>query len=350
VGRDLSEHRYDAAVSAVLPPVSLALAVVVALLLLVDLPAETGARVTTIVVAAAGLLLLGGLAALGWRGRVPERLANPLLAAALAGSAGCGALHVWLADDGGRTTGVLLVLTAAGAFVLDRRWYLVTVVATVGLWAAAGTGVAGSPGTWPHVVVVAGATALGLAIGVTRRAAIDRYDEVLERARRASVEDPLTGLLNRRGLQLVGTQVEASARRAGNAMHCVFVDVDGLKAVNDRRGHAAGDQVLLAVADAIRLSVRSGDVVGRWGGDEFTVLGPGPGTAPVELERRIVARLQDMPPDGVPGWVPGVSAGSAMLAPWDDGDLTTLLDQADREMYRRRALRRSDVVPTRPPD
>src|SRR5439155_7902497 len=125
-------------------------------------------------------------------------------------------------------------------------------------------------------------------------------------------------------------------------------DVDGLKEVNDRLGHLAGDRVLLAVAEAVRLSVRSGDVVARWGGDEFSVLGPGPGTSPVELERRILAKLREVPPEDVPGWETKVSAGSAMLAPWDDGDLASLLDQADREMYRRRALRR-DPQPTPAP-
>ena len=154
-----------------------------------------------------------------------------------------------------------------------------------------------------------GATVLGVFLGAMRRSTVDELGDLLERAERAAVQDDLTGLLNRRGLAMVGEQVVASARRSGNAVHCVFVDVDGLKDVNDRLGHLAGDRVLLAVADAVRLSVRGGDVVARWGGDEFCVLGPGPGTAPVDLEKRIVARVQELPPDDVPGWLPRVSAG-----------------------------------------
>jgi diguanylate cyclase (GGDEF)-like protein len=180
-------------------------------------------------------------------------------------------------------------------------------------------------------------------INKTRRGVLDRLLDTLERAERAAVEDDLTGLLNRRGIALVGDQIVASARRAGNAVHCVFLDVDGLKDVNDRLGHAAGDRVLLSVADAVRAAVRSGDVVARWGGDEFGVVGPGPGTAPIDLEKRVAGKIVAMPPADVPGWVPQVSAGSAMLAPWDDGDLASLLDQADREMYRRRGLRRESV-------
>ena len=217
------------------------------------------------------------------------------------------------------------------------------------LWAAAIFAVPVPGGRTPWVSAMVGATVLGIFLGAMRRATVDQLSELLERAERAAVQDDLTGLLNRRGLAMVGEQIVAAARRSGNAVHCVFVDVDGLKDVNDRLGHLAGDRVLLAVSDAVRLSVRGGDVVARWGGDEFCVLGPGPGTAPVDLEKRIVARVQELPPEDVPGWLPRVSAGSAMLAPWDDGDLASLLDQADREMYRRRALRReARVRPARP--
>jgi diguanylate cyclase (GGDEF)-like protein len=217
------------------------------------------------------------------------------------------------------------------------------------LWTAALVAVPVPDGRASWVFAMVGATVLGVFLGAMRRSTVDQLTELLERAERAAVQDGLTGLLNRRGLAMVGEQVVASARRSGNAVHCVFVDVDGLKDVNDRLGHLAGDRVLLAVADAVRLSVRGGDVVARWGGDEFCVLGPGPGTAPVDLEQRIVARVQELPPEDVPGWLPRVSAGSAMLAPWDDGDLASLLDQADREMYRRRSLRReARLRPSRP--
>ena len=81
-------------------------------------------------------------------------------------------------------------------------------------------------------------------------------------------------------------------------------------------------------------------MVARWGGDEFCVVGPGPGMAPLELERRVregVVLAVDIPPDV---WPVRVSAGGAMLAPWDSGTLDTLLSKADQEMYLRRSLRK----------
>ena len=129
------------------------------------------------------------------------------------------------------------------------------------------------------------------------------------------MHDDLTGLLNRRGLMLLGPALVASGRRAGNAVYASFVDVDGLKGVNDQGGHAAGDAVLTAVADALASVVRAGDVVARFGGDEFCVLGQGPGAAPVDLERRVGERLTDAPPVPLELWPSKVSVGGAMLAP-----------------------------------
>jgi diguanylate cyclase (GGDEF)-like protein len=296
----------------------------------------------TAVVSVAGATVAGLVGIRLWlvAHRLPDRYAHAALAAIVLACQLGSMLHLVLGRDDQMTSYSLLLLAGAGALVLDRRWQAATLAAIWVTWIAAIIAVPVPNGRAHWVLAFAGATVLGVFLGVMRRSSIDRLSDLVARAERAAVQDDLTGLLNRRGLAIVGEQVVASARRSGNAVHCVFVDVDGLKDVNERLGHLAGDRVLLAVADAVRLSVRGGDVVARWGGDEFCVLGPGPGTAPVDLENRIVARVQELPPDDVPGWAPRVSAGSAMLAPWDDGDLASLLDQADREMYRRRSLRR----------
>ena len=81
-------------------------------------------------------------------------------------------------------------------------------------------------------------------------------------------------------------------------------------------------------------------MVARWGGDEFCVVGPGPGMAPLELERRVRDTCACTRRRAAEVWPVLVSAGGAMLAPWDSGTLETLLGKADQEMHLRRSLRR----------
>lgn len=89
---------------------------------------------------------------------------------------------------------------------------------------------------------------------------------------RAAMTDPLTGLPNRRYLEmLLGHRLE-TLTSAGIPFGVLFVDIDHFKQVNDERGHAAGDAALKVVAQTLSHIVRAGDVAGRWGGEEFLVL------------------------------------------------------------------------------
>jgi diguanylate cyclase (GGDEF)-like protein len=188
-------------------------------------------------------------------------------------------------------------------------------------------------------VALAAATGLSVLISAVRRQGVEALVAAKELADAAAVRDHLTGLANRRGLAMLGTQIVEHSRREGDAVHCVFVDVTSLANVNAESGAEAGDAVLVAVADALRGVTRATDVVARWGGDQFCVLGPGPGMPPLELERRV--REHVIGHGGVdPAWPARVNAGGAMLAPWDSGTLDTLLGKADQEMHLRRALRR----------
>lgn len=155
-------------------------------------------------------------------------------------------------------------------------------------------------------------------------------DELADQALR----DGLTGLHNRRHLDASLPTAVAAARRTGSPLAAAIVDVDHFKCVNDTYGHRVGDEVLIAAARELDAHVRPGDVVARYGGDEFLVLLPG---ATAETARRraeewragFAARLRDLGPVGM-GPVT-LSMGIGELAPGDDGD--DLLRSADHALY-----------------
>ena len=174
--------------------------------------------------------------------------------------------------------------------------------------------------------------------------------EHLEAERALARHDPLTGLANRRHFdELAGREI-ARARRYGHATTLVFLDVDGLKAINDRRGHAAGDRLLRTVGSLLTEAVRVLDVVARIGGDEFVVLLPG---TDLDTAQPLLSRLHEGL-DGAmrsAGWQVGFSIGAA-VAEAPQADLDRMLQAADRLMYEAKAagrgglrLARMDAVP-----
>lgn len=244
--------------------------------------------------------------------------------------------------------GTAVALVAAGLLLLRPRWYAGTVAVAWCGWAAV-TLAAGastrSDGYDAAVVapVAAGmlvATAVGAYLRGVRLRDLAVLDALARAASAAAVRDELTGVANGRGLSMMAGQILESARRGGDAVHCIFLDVTALGVVNDALGREAGDDVLAAVADALTRSVRATDVVARWHGDDFCVVGPGAGMPPIELERRVRDRLIAEPPVDPQTWSPEVNAGGSMLAPWDSGTLETLLSQGERELEVRRQLRR----------
>ena len=113
---------------------------------------------------------------------------------------------------------------------------------------------------------------VGAAVQVSGlRAELRRRTEELDRVSRT---DHLTGLFNRRHLDEQLHPMLSSARRHGNPLTVLILDVDHFKRVNDTAGHPAGDLVLQQVARRVAGAVRDEDVVGRWGGEEFLVLAP----------------------------------------------------------------------------
>ena len=177
--------------------------------------------------------------------------------------------------------------------------------------------------TW---LLMMAAYALNLRLGRLRQ----QRDEM----RQLAETDMLTGLPNRRaGLQQLAQQLER-VQRDGGPLVIGFLDIDLFKDINDRHGHAVGDQVLVAVAQALRAAVRNQDEVVRMGGEEFLLLLPGMprDTAAARLEQlrqRITELCQDLQ---VPGLEVTASIGLAQWRPGED-DLAALLRRADHAMY-----------------
>ena len=132
----------------------------------------------------------------------------------------------------------------------------------------------------------------GYIIDITRqKAAETALRQREEQLRMLSLSDDLTGLYNRRGLFALGEHTMRIARRRARRLGIIYIDVDSLKTINDRFGHAQGDEALRMVADIIRASIRESDVVGRIGGDEFVILAEDDAGATQDLVARLRRRL-----------------------------------------------------------
>jgi diguanylate cyclase (GGDEF)-like protein len=154
-------------------------------------------------------------------------------------------------------------------------------------------------------------------------------------------EDPLTGLLNRRGFVKALERALAYVRRYQATAALVFLDLDGFKTVNDRHGHAAGDWVLGRIGRLIAGSVRASDVVARVGGDEFVVLLWNLSEAQAAAKARSFEETVEASPfeQGECRYAIGLSAGLTILAAEDNGD--TALARADLAMYARKRERKN---------
>ena len=169
---------------------------------------------------------------------------------------------------------------------------------------------------------VADRTAVVTAVNKQLEQEIEEHWKFAAEVYRQSVTDELTGLYNRRGFFKRAEQELAIARAAKKAGVCLFLDVDGLKDVNDADGHDAGDRLLVDAADMLRTIFRDDDVLARIGGDEFAVFVPGYSDAD-----SVIARLRRHE-DRV-----RLSIGAAVFDPDKDQGLYELLGAADADMY-----------------
>ncbi len=156
------------------------------------------------------------------------------------------------------------------------------------------------------------------ALASLAEAALKRV-RLLGEVRSLSLTDPLTGLANRRQMEVVLERAWAAARR-GEPLTLVVVDLDDFKAVNDGQGHLAGDRILRSVADAMRQEVRGSDLVVRYGGDEFVVILPrGSEDGARSLVERVRRRLAGTiaVSVGIAAYEPGFASPEEMIAAAD---------------------------------
>jgi diguanylate cyclase (GGDEF)-like protein len=211
---------------------------------------------------------------------------------------------------------VWITIYAAAFFTVTELRLVVALIAAGSLGALASDGI----DHWGAVWIIANATTITAAVVVGRSA---------QALRRDAGTDELTGIFNRRGFAQAAALVRSLTERNNLSLVVAIMDLDDFKALNDAAGHAAGDQALIEATSAWRRELREGDLLGRFGGDEFVVLLPGVSLAEAEeaIDRLHVAHPIE--------WTAG-------CADWHvEEDLEGCLRRADAQLYARKVEKRS---------
>lgn len=161
-----------------------------------------------------------------------------------------------------------------------------------------------------------------------------------------ALKDELTGLYNRRGFLALAERQLKLARRSGRSLLLFFIDVDGLKEINDVFGHAEGDAALKRMAEALEATFRASDVIARFGGDEFAVLAI---EATGQSEATIRERLAEFPNSRSSQecqYKFSVSLGAARFDPWNATSIRDLIAEADQAMYEQKRRCSSERMST----
>jgi diguanylate cyclase (GGDEF)-like protein len=225
--------------------------------------------------------------------------------------------------------------------------------------------------SWIGAPMIAGNHILGiLAVASYQRYAFDEGDlELLESLahqaalvidnanHHAEVEeqsrlDSLTQVYNHKHFLLLLDERIQRARSVNSPLSMIMLDIDHFKDYNDQYGHLVGDQALVQVVEAVCRNVRSSDVVGRWGGEEFAViLTDTSSQQALEIAERIRKSLRELAlesPDGVTLPAPTVSQGIAVF-PDEEEDAEALVHRADQRLYQAKSRGRDQVEPALDP-
>ncbi|PVU82992.1 hypothetical protein DDP54_08225 [Cellulomonas sp. WB94] len=163
-------------------------------------------------------------------------------------------------------------------------------------------------------------------------AALDR-DELVARMAAQARTDPLTGAANRRSWDEELDRELARARRSGEPLTVALIDMDRFKAYNDTYGHTAGDELLRDLVTALRAELRTGDIVARWGGEEFAVAMP---ACDLDHGREIASRLLGVVPRGQTMSIGVTEAGI-------DDTPRSIVGRSDRALYAAKGAGRNQV-------
>ncbi|MCG5511702.1 sensor domain-containing diguanylate cyclase [Ectothiorhodospira shaposhnikovii] len=164
---------------------------------------------------------------------------------------------------------------------------------------------------------------------------------------RFALNDPLTGLPNRRYLFETVQRLVSQAARLGESVVVLFIDLDGFKQINDRFGHRSGDYFLVQFGRRLSAALREGDFAARYGGDEFVVLAVTPGSGEDAVSQQQARQFADriglalMGTFDLEGAVIDYRGPSIGVVIWDsDEDIEALLHRADKAMYVEKIRRR----------
>ena len=161
-----------------------------------------------------------------------------------------------------------------------------------------------------------------------------------ETLRNSSLKDDLTGLFNRRGLLKQAAPYFDFARRQKESLLLLFIDLDGMKRINDEFGHNEGDNALINTAAILNRSFRSSDIIARLGGDEFTVLVTDLNANKEDAIARLNENLKAYNAVETRGHKLSFSIGVATLEPERMTCFEELLEQADQAMYEQKRMKR----------
>lgn len=165
-----------------------------------------------------------------------------------------------------------------------------------------------------------------------------------EHIRLLSITDELTGINNRRGFLVLAEQTLKVAHRENTPLTLFFIDIDGLKRVNDSLGHDVGDAMIVDVSRLLRSTFRESDVVARLGGDEFVALTRGYSVRTDDSVNRLQAMCNDLNQRPDRRYTISFSIGVANWLPETNLTLEYLMNQADKAMYLDKQARRKKKI------